>query len=108
MKADEILLEAAQLIASRGASRDVGQERSMKRAVEAFNALTGQNVTETQGWTFMAVLKLSRAFAGTFQKDDWLDGAAYLALALEHELDEQDLLDWQRINAAKREVMDSL
>jgi len=55
----------------------------MRAAVEAFNVLTGLSLTELQGWTFMAVLKIARAQGGTLNPDDYLDGAAYLALALE-------------------------
>jgi len=88
MTAPDLLREAAQVIDQRGASRDLPQERSMRRAVSAFNALSGQTLTETQGWLFVAVLKLSRALAGAFQRDDLLDAAAYIALALECELAE--------------------
>lgn len=53
----------------------------MAKTVAAFNALTGASLTETQGWTFMAVLKLARASQGRLQMDDYVDGAAYIALA---------------------------
>jgi hypothetical protein len=86
MNATDLLQEAAALIAQRGAERDLPAERSMRRTVTAFNALSGQTLTETQGWLFVAVLKLSRALAGSFQRDDLLDAAAYVALALESEL----------------------
>ncbi|WP_219909548.1 DUF6378 domain-containing protein [Chromobacterium haemolyticum] len=81
--ASGILKTAAQTMKERAASRDrveVG-ERSMKRAVEAFNALTGAALSEVQGWQFMAVLKLARANGGKFHLDDYVDGAAYMALA---------------------------
>lgn len=84
--APALLREAACLIDQRAAQRDLPQERSMRRAVLAFNALSGLGLTETQGWLFMAVLKLSRAFGGRFNEDDLLDCAAYVALALECEL----------------------
>lgn len=84
--APDLLCDAASLIEQRGADRDLPQERSMRRAVSAFNALTGLDLSETQGWLFMAVLKLSRALGGRFNPDDLLDCAAYVALALEHEL----------------------
>ena len=38
-------------------------------------------LTETQGWLFMALLKMSRAKGGEFNSDDYIDGAAYFALA---------------------------
>ena len=84
--APELLRYAATLIDQRANSRDRPAERSMKSAVNAFNALTAQSMTELQGWVFMAVLKLARAQAGTLNPADYLDGAAYLALALEHAL----------------------
>lgn len=84
--APDLLRHAATLIDQRAASRDRPAERSMRAAVQAFNMLTTQSMTELQGWVFMAVLKLARAQAGTLNPDDYLDGAAYLALALEHAL----------------------
>jgi hypothetical protein len=83
--APDFLREAAALIDRRASERDLPAERSMRRTVTAFAALTGQPLTETQGWLFMAVLKLSRASAGAFQPDDLLDCAAYVALGLESE-----------------------
>lgn len=54
----------------------------MARAVAAFNGLTGHELTEEQGWAFMAVLKLARAQNGrAVNRDDYVDGAAYIALA---------------------------
>lgn len=87
ISAPDLLREAATIIDQRSASRDLPAERAMRRTVGAFNMLTGQSLTETQGWLFMAVLKLARASAGAFQRDDLLDGAAYMALALEAEID---------------------
>lgn len=81
MNAVEILTEAAETIGNRAAERDTPQERSMRRTVEAFNALTGHELTEVQGWLFMAVLKAARASAGAHRRDDYVDGSAYFALA---------------------------
>ena len=83
--AQSFLRQAAQIIDDRAASRDLPTERSMARCVDAFNSLTGQRMSETQGWLFVAVLKLSRATAGKHNPDDLLDAAAYVALALESE-----------------------
>lgn len=87
ISAPDLLREAADVIDQRAVGRDLPAERAMRRTVGAFNTLTGQTLTETQGWLFMAVLKLARASAGAFQRDDLLDGAAYMALALEAEID---------------------
>jgi hypothetical protein len=80
MTAQSILRTAADTIDARGTLRDTGQERSMARTVKAFNAITGLSLTETQGWTFMVVLKLSRESSG-HDPDNFIDGAAYMALA---------------------------
>jgi len=67
---------------SRGTERDApGGERSMARAVTAFNAIYGARMTEEQGWMFMAVLKAARSAYGTRVRDDYIDGAAYFSLA---------------------------
>lgn len=86
ISASSILQEAAQTIENRAAERDLSAERSMNRAVSAFNTLTGLSLSETQGWLFMAVLKLARATAGKHNNDDLLDAAAYVALMLEAEI----------------------
>lgn len=84
--APELLREAADLIDTRAAERDVSAERSMGRAIAAFNTLTGLALTETNGWLLLAILKLARATVGKFQPDDLKDCAAYVALALERQL----------------------
>ena len=84
MNAPEILIAAADCIVHRASQRDQQDgERSMDRAVSTFNTLTGHTLSERDGWVFMTVLKLSRAQAGRHVLDDYVDGAAYLALAAE-------------------------
>jgi hypothetical protein len=80
MTAAKILRTSADTIEARGRLRDSGRERSMARTVAAFNAVTGQHLTETEGWIFMAVLKLARESSG-HDPDNFVDGAAYMALA---------------------------
>ena len=81
-RAQDLLIQAADTIDQRAAERDQADgERSMARTVAAFNALTGHRLSETQGWQFMALLKLSRSNGGRLQLDDYVDGAAYVALA---------------------------
>lgn len=77
-----ILDEASATIESRGKKRDQGSERSMQRIVKVFHALTDHHMTETEGWMFMVVLKLCREKTGQ-DIDNWVDGAAYMALAAE-------------------------
>ena len=79
--AQDILDAAHEAIGASAASRDVDKERSMARTVSTFNALTGHKLTEVQGWQFMAVLKLARAQGARLNMDDYIDGAAYMALA---------------------------
>lgn len=84
--AESLLATGADHLRQRAATRDLPQERSMKRAVTAFNVLFGPqlrqgSVTEVMGWQFMAVLKMARASAGAHNLDDYVDQAAYSALA---------------------------
>jgi len=99
--APEVLRIAAETIISRGAMRDTTlgdhrapAERNMAATVAAFNALEGTSLSEVQGWRFMATLKLARAACSErndmFNADDYVDGAAYNALA--HEAAERDAL----------------
>lgn len=82
MNAPDILIAAADCIGERAEQRDQNDgERSMRKAVATFNQLTGHNLSEREGWVFMAVLKLARAQAGRHVLDDYVDGAAYIALA---------------------------
>jgi hypothetical protein len=91
--APEILAEAAQIMAGRGQGYDKNQERSMAKIVAVFNALTGLDLTEAEGWTFMVILKMVRANQTPGHRDSLLDGVAYMAL-----LAECGLLKTERIN----------
>lgn len=81
--AADILRKGAQHIEDRATMRDQPQgERSMARTVGAFNALTGHDLSERDGWLFMVALKAARACAtSTGVADDYEDLAAYAALA---------------------------
>jgi hypothetical protein len=85
MKAHEILEEASRILEERGKLRDTDDgERSMNRAVAAYNALCGTSMEgELQGWLFMCCLKLARATAGSPCVDDYSDLAGYASLAAE-------------------------
>lgn len=81
-EAVDILMTAADCIDNRASQRDQPSgERSMARAVATFSALTGHDLSERDGWIFMALLKMARAQGGRHHIDDYVDGAAYLALA---------------------------
>jgi hypothetical protein len=82
--ADYYLEAAASEMADRAASRDMDSgERSMARAVAAFNTLYGHALSETEGWQFMSLLKKSRSAEGAYREDDHTDDVAYAALAAE-------------------------
>ena len=77
-----MLQEAAETLKQRAILRDTPEgERSMARCIEAFNAMYGAELTEEQGWMFMVMLKAARSANGQPHPDDYVDGAAYFALA---------------------------
>lgn len=82
-EAPALLEKAAATMRERSAERDVDKERAITKAVALFNAQFGTSMTEYQGWMFMVHLKLSRAEGGNFREDDYIDAAAYIALAAE-------------------------
>ncbi len=79
--AADILNTAETTMRERAAERDVAEERVMGRIVEMYNSLTGSTMTELQGWQFMIILKMVRGQSGNYRKDDYVDQAAYAALA---------------------------
>jgi hypothetical protein len=86
VNAVDIIREAEKQMAARAALRDQpGGERTMENIVRVFNALTGRDLTEAEGWEFMICLKLVRGRNGHFNADDYVDAAAYSSLLGEHE-----------------------
>jgi len=87
-KAPELLGRAAALLTERGKDYDKPEgERSMTKTVEAFNAITGRDLTVTEGWLFMSCLKQVRTFTGSTPHEDSLhDLIAYSALMAEEAL----------------------
>lgn len=81
----EFLAEAEDMLDERGKEYDKANgERSMSRTVEAFNALTGHDLTEAAGWLFMETLKNARQWqTRNYHHDSALDGVAYSALKAE-------------------------
>ena len=79
--APALLEKAAATMRERSVERDVEKERSMAKTVALFNAQFGTDMTEYQGWMFMVHLKMARAEGGNYREDDYVDAAAYLALA---------------------------
>lgn len=61
MKAPELLQKAAAIMTERGKQYDKPEgERSMEATVNAFNAITGLELTTSDGWLLMVLLKLVR------------------------------------------------
>ena len=85
MNATDILSKAAGHMADRAATYDKPEgERSMGRAVEAFNAITGRDLSESEGWLLLQVLKSVRLFTRPgYHADSAEDGVAYAALVAE-------------------------
>ena len=80
--AHEFLERGVSHMRDRAVQRDSeAGERSMARAVAAFNVQEGTNLTEAQGWRFMIQLKYARAVNGVFVADDYDDLCAYGGLA---------------------------
>lgn len=88
--APQLLNKAATLMEQRGAQYDKQEgERSMGTTVAAFNIITGRDLTESEGWLLMQVLKDVRDRQRTTPHQDSLeDGIAYSALKAEARLAE--------------------
>ena len=76
---------AAKHMRDRAATYDQpGGERSMARTVQAFNAITGRDISESEGWMFMAVLKFVRdRTTAAGHADSQEDAIAYASLMAE-------------------------
>ena len=83
-----ILKQAADIMEERAKQYDSpGGERSMGRAVIAFNAITGRNLQESEGWLLLQILKDVRDRQRPAAHVDSLhDGVAYSALKAEARL----------------------
>jgi hypothetical protein len=96
ISAIEFLERAADLMLERAKQYDNPEgERSMARAVASFNVLTGNILSEQEGWMFMLLLKLARqSQSDEWHKDSSEDAIAYAALMAEswqnHEKDVKD------------------
>jgi hypothetical protein len=84
-KADELLERAAGHMRDRADTYDKPEgERSMGKAVQAFNAITGRDLTEPEGWLLLQVLKDVRLFQRPgYHADSAEDCIAYAALKAE-------------------------
>ncbi|WP_075881483.1 DUF6378 domain-containing protein [Vreelandella massiliensis] len=84
LHANDIVQRAAMHMHNRASTYDKpGGERSMAKTVAMFNTLADADLTEEDGWMFMAILKVVRSQQGDFRLDNYEDGCAYFALAAE-------------------------
>ena len=61
-----------------------GEERSVEQLVNAFNAITRHKLTEQDGWLFLTLLKMVRAWnADNYHHDSALDMVSYSSLTAE-------------------------
>ena len=83
--APELLGRAAAHMHERGKTYDAPErERSMGKVVQAFNAITGRDLIESEGWMFMQQVKLVRLFTRSdYHADSAEDNIAYAALLAE-------------------------
>lgn len=94
--APDLLRAAGQTLEQRGTDYDQPQgERSMAACVRIYNAVTGQQMTERQGWMFMVALKLARSMKGAPKADTYIDMAAYAALLGECHISDADLAEFK-------------
>lgn len=83
--ASGFLRRAEQIMNERAHQYDKPEgERSMGKTVQAFNAITGRDLTEAEGWLLLQVLKDVRQWQRPdFHQDSADDGIAYSALKAE-------------------------
>ena len=122
MKSTEFLQAAIDVQAERGVTYDKPSgERSMGATVTAFNAITGRDLSEAEGWLLLQTLKDVRQWQNPskYHHDSALDGVAYSALKAEALSEEQaqepshiisdippSLHDWR--NWKKGDVVESM
>lgn len=107
MKSTEFLQAAIDVQAERGQTYDKPTgERSMSATVTAFNAITGRDLSEAEGWLLLQTLKDVRQWQNPskYHHDSALDGVAYSALKAEALSEDQvvepshiisDMSEWQ-------------
>lgn len=83
--AADYLGKAQALMIERGKQYDKPEgERSMGKAVMAFNAITGRNIRESEGWLLLQILKdVRQRQSPAFHADSAEDCVAYAALKAE-------------------------
>lgn len=73
--------EASSTMKQRAQLRDAENgERTAAKIAEVFNAITGHSISEADAWMFLVVLKIVRSRNGKYNRDDYVDLAAYAGL----------------------------
>ena len=85
VSAQEFLGDARKEMDDRASTYDrAGGERSMGSTITAFNAITNRDLTESEGWLIMQLLKDVRQFSrDAYHEDSAVDCVAYAALKAE-------------------------
>ena len=86
MQATDFLSKALILLEERGKDYDQPQgERSMGKTVQAFNAITGHTLKESEGWLLLQLLKDVRQWSNpnSYHADSAEDCISYAALKAE-------------------------
>lgn len=84
LTAEQFLRQGVELLAERGKQYDSPDgERSMGKTVAAFNAITGRDLSDAEGWLLMLLLKQVRQFQADPHMDSAADGVNYAALLAE-------------------------
>lgn len=88
--APQFLTTAADTLEQRGKQYDQpAGERSMGKCVQAFNTITGQSLSEAEGWLLLQLLKDVRQWQRPgYHQDSAEDCIAYAALKAEAKLAE--------------------
>lgn len=93
MTANELLKRAAEIMDERGKQYDKPSgERSMGKTIDAFNTITGRDLSESDGWLLLLLLKQVRLFQRCgYHADSAEDAIAYAALLAESKQKESAL-----------------
>jgi len=85
IKASDFLTHAKNIMQERAEQYDSpAGERSMASTIEAFNAITGRELSESEGWLLMLLLKQVRQWqTDTYHDDSAVDSVSYAALLAE-------------------------
>lgn len=75
------LEEGSKAMKHRASLRDAEDgERTAAQIAKVFNAITGHEISEADAWMFLICLKIVRSRNGKYNRDDYVDLAAYSGL----------------------------